>query len=149
LVSASTARFEPGLRDASLWEPVDGAAAELAPIEELSRRISGEYVVVDIRGGNGVPAGIRSLALVDATSHHGQYDKTLLLLLGQERAGVAIVGDLDTVTLAARYDSGVSFIELLGLSGGMPTLVSVPKKRLLEAISKLGVSDADRARLVS
>ncbi|MDP8998925.1 MAG: hypothetical protein M3O46_02315 [Myxococcota bacterium] len=138
-----------GLRDASLWEPVDGAARELAPIEELSRRISGEYVVVDIRGGNGVPAGIRSLAFVDATSHHGHYDKTLLLLLGQERAGMAIVVDLDTVTLAARYDSGVSFIELLGLSGGMPTLVSVPKKRLLEAISKLGMSDADLARLVS
>ena len=37
-------------------------------------------------------------------------------------------------TLAARYDSGVSFLEVLGLSGGMPTLVSVPKTRLHDAL---------------
>jgi hypothetical protein len=138
-----------GMADASLWEPIDQAAAELAPIEELSRRIANGYLVIDLVAGRVLPPAIRSLAFVDATAHHGHYDKTLLLLLGQERAGVAAVLDLDTVTFAAPFHSGVSFLDLLGLSGGMPTLVSIPKKRLREALSKLGVSEADLMRLVT
>jgi hypothetical protein len=132
-----------GLEDASLWAAVDDAAAELAPIEELTRRIAGGYTVVDVRAADGVPSSATSLAVVDATAHHGKYDKTLLLLIGQERASLAMVVDMDTVTLAARFDSGVSFLELLGLSGGMPTLVSIPKKRMREALDKLGVGEAD------
>jgi hypothetical protein len=129
-----------GLADASLWEPVDRAAAELAPIEALTRRIAEGYRVAEMRAGSeAFPASIRSLAYVEATPHHGKYDKTLLLLLGQERAGVAMVLDLDTLTLAARYGSGVSFLDLLGISGGMPTLVSIPKKRMQETLEKLGV----------
>jgi hypothetical protein len=130
-----------GLADASLWAAVDRAAAELTPIEAVTRKIAEGYRVVDARPSHGVPAEIRSLAFVDATAHHGKYDKTQLLLMGQERAGIAIVLDLDTVSLAARYGSGVSFLELLGLSGGMPTLVSIPKKRLPEALEKLGATD--------
>jgi hypothetical protein len=130
-----------GLADPSLWEDIDRAAAELAPIEATTRKIAEGYRVVDAHPGCGVPATIRSLAFVDATAHHGKYDKTQLLLIGQERAGIAIVLDLDTVSLAARYGSGVSFLELLGLSGGMPTLVSIPKKRLPEALEKLGATD--------
>jgi hypothetical protein len=137
-----------GLRDGSLWEPIDQAAAELGPIEEITRRIASRYVFLDLIASERLPRAIRSLAFVDSTSHHGQYDKTLLLLMGQERAGIAVVVDLDTVTFATRFDSGASFLELLGLSGGMPTLVSIPKKRLREALSKLGVADADVARLI-
>jgi hypothetical protein len=130
-----------GLVDASLWEAIDQAAAELAPIEAITRRIAEGYRVVDVHPAGAFPAAIRSLAFVDATAHHGKYDKTQLLLIGQERAGIAMVIDLDTVTLAARYGSGVSFLDLLGLSGGMPTLVSIPKKRLAEALEKLGAKD--------
>jgi hypothetical protein len=131
-----------GLSDPSLWEAIDRAAAELAPIEAATRRIAEGYRVVDVHAGaSGVPESIRSMAFVDATAQHGKYDKTQLLLIGQERAGIAMVVDLDTVTLAARYGSGVSFLELLGLSGGMPTLVSIPKKRLPEALEKLGAHD--------
>lgn len=137
-----------GLEDASLWEPVDRAAAALAPIEELTRRIAAAYAVVDVRAGGPLPPAVRSLAFVDATPHHGQYDKTQLLLLGQERASLAMVLDLDTLSVAAPYGSGVSFLDVLGLSGGMPTLVSVPKKRLLETLQRLGVAEADVARLV-
>jgi hypothetical protein len=86
------------------------------------------------------------VAFVDATSAHGTYDKTLLLLLGQERATVAIVLDQDTLTLAARFDSHVSFLALLGLSGGMPTLVSVAKEQLGEVWRRLGVAPADAPR---
>ena len=135
-----------GLGDASLWEAIDRAAAELAPIEERTRAIAAGYVVVDIHP-QGVPSNVRSLAFVNATAHHGQYDKTQLLLAGQERASLAMVLDTDTVSVAARYGSGVSFLDLLGLSGGMPTLVSIPAKRLGEALQKLGVSPADVQRL--
>lgn len=135
-----------GLRDASLWEAIDRAAAELAPIEERTRAIAAGYVVVDIHP-RGVPPHVKSLAFVNATTHHGQYDKTQLLLAGQERASLAMVLDMDTVTVAARYGSGVSFLDLLGLSGGMPTLVSIPAKRLGDALQKLGVSPADAQRL--
>jgi hypothetical protein len=138
-----------GLRDASLWGPIDAAAAELAPIEELTRKIAGGYARVDLKPEAGaLPDGVRSVAYVDATAHHGKYDRTQLLLLGQERASLAVVVDTDNVAFAARYGSGVSFLDLLGLSGGMPTLVSVPRKRLVEALGRLGVGDADVRRLV-
>jgi hypothetical protein len=136
-----------GLRDGSLWQTIDAAAAELAPIEELTRRIASSYRRIDLQPAHAVPEATRSLAFVEATAQHGKYDKTLLLLLGQERADVAVVLDMDTLTLAARYGSGVSFLEILGLSGGMPTLVSIPKKRTQEALTKLGVSPADVMQL--
>jgi hypothetical protein len=137
-----------GFEDPSLWGPIDRAADEFAPIETLTRRVAGGYALVDLSHAGRLPAAITSLAFLDATAFHGHYDKTLLLLLGQERASLAVVLDLDTVTLAARFESGVSFLEILGLSGGMPTLVSIPKKRMGEALSKLGVSAADATRLV-
>lgn len=137
-----------GLSDAALWEPIDQAAAELIPIEELTRKIANHYEVLDLRVGHFVPSAVRSVAFVDATAHHGKYDKTMLLLLGQERASLAMIVDMDTLTLAARYGSGVSFLEMLGLSGGMPTVVSVPKSRMQEAFLKLGVDQAEVTRLV-
>lgn len=137
-----------GLADSALWRQVDLAAAELEPIEELTRKVARRYRVIDLHPRQqGLPTAVRTLAFVDASQDHGKYDKTLLLLLGQERAGVAAVLDRDTLTLAARYGSGVSFLDLLGLSGGMPTLVSIPGKRLGEAFDKLGVSAADASSL--
>ncbi len=136
-----------GLRDSSLWQAVDSAAAELRPIEEVTRRVAADYSIVDLDPKVEVPNSIRTLAFVDATAQHGKYDKTLLLLLGQERASISAVLDMDTLTLAARYESGMSFLPLLGLSGGMPTLVSIPNKRTHEALSKLGVNAAELMRL--
>ena len=135
-----------GLEDASLWARVDEAAAELAPLEEQTRRIATGYAVIELATVAGLPA--HSLAFVDASPHHGTYDKTQLLLAGQERAPIAVVVDGDNVTFAAGFDSGVSFLEHLGLSGGMPTLVSIPRKRVHDALGRLGVRDADVQRLV-
>jgi hypothetical protein len=138
-----------GLEDASLWQPIDAAAAALAPIEAETRRVAAGYTRMEVRPRQGEGAGnADSVAFVDATKDHGKYDKTMLLLLGQERAAIAMVVDRDTLTLAARFDSGISFLTLLGLSGGMPTLVSVQKERLLEALDKLGVNSADVQRIV-
>ncbi len=67
----------------------------------------------------------------------------MLLLLGQERASVAFLIDGDTLTLAAPFDSGLNFLGMLGLSGGMPTLVSVQRDRLGDALGAIGLSISD------
>ena len=130
-----------GLSDASLWAPIDAAASELAKNEEVARDIARGFVILPARGVEHV----RAVAFVDATKFHGRYDKTTLLLLGQDRAPVAALVDTDNLSLAAAFDSGISFLSLLSISGGMPTLVSIPKARLEEALRTLGVSDGDIA----
>jgi hypothetical protein len=124
-----------GLSDPSLFGIVDAAAAELLPIEAETRRIAEKYVRV--------PPGVAVVDVGAATQGRAtppRIDKTQLLLLGQEKEAVSVVVDRDTVTVAARFDSGKNFLTLLGLSGGMPTRVSVPKSRLREVLLALGVA---------
>jgi hypothetical protein len=122
-----------GLSDGSLWQPIDEAAAELAAIEVETRRIAEGYVMLE-----------PGVAIVEvprpATGSTARIDKTELLLLGQQRQRVSVVIDRDTVTVAARFDSGLNFLEMLGLSGGMPTRVSIPRSRLSELLTQLGVA---------
>jgi hypothetical protein len=113
--------------EAGVWEPIAKAAETFVQMESEARRLARGYRVA------------RDVAVVDATERSAPYDKTLLLLLGQERARIAVVHDETTVTCAARFDSGVNLLETLGLEGGMPTRVSVPKKRLLDVLARLGV----------
>ena len=124
-----------GLSDAGLWEPIDAAAAELIPIEQATRRAAQLYR----RLWPGV-------AIVELDQFREKIDKTLLLLLGQEREAVSVVVDRETVSVAARFDSGFNFLELFGLPGGMPTRVSVPRSRLGEVLTALRVEPAE-ARL--
>jgi hypothetical protein len=134
-----------GLSDPSLWGPIDAAARELAAVEARTRRVAERYRVVEVR-----PPDLRvtRIAFIDASPDHGQYDKTALLLAGQERATVAVLLDRDNVTLAAPFDSGLDFLAILGLSGGMPTLVSVPIARAPEALGRLGATPGDIALLL-
>ncbi|HEX4474623.1 MAG TPA: hypothetical protein VH142_06075 [Polyangiaceae bacterium] len=119
-----------GLSDAALWEPIDAAAAELLPVERETRRAAREYV----RFSPGV-------AIVNISRGYQRIDKTLLLLMGQEREPVSVVIDEDNVSVAARFDSGYNFVRLLGLSGGMPTRVSMPRSRAHDVLKALGVTD--------
>jgi hypothetical protein len=128
-----------GLSDAALWTTIDEAASKLVSLEGEARKLAERYRKLDL--------GTKTAVFLDATAAHGKYDKTLLLLLGQKRATVSIVLDRDTITLAAPFDSGVNFLSLLGLSGGMPTLVSIPKTEMTTALGKLGVSPGDLAGL--
>jgi hypothetical protein len=146
-----------GLSDRSLWSEIDKAGSELAVSEDEARRLAGGYVHLDLEAARRPPY-CRDIALLDlratpaATGEvptRPRYDRTLLLLLGQERARCAVLVDGETMTLAAPFDSGANFLELLGLSGGMPTLVSVNASRLGEVLEKIGVSDADRRRFVT
>lgn len=122
-----------GLADATLWQPIDEAGAEWRSVEAETRRVAKRY--------RRLPAGV---AYLEVDKSDGRVDKTLLLLLGQEREPVSVVADRDTVSVAARFDSGLNFVKLLGLAGGMPTRVAVPRSRLPELLSALGV---DRTQL--
>ena len=57
------------------------------------------------------------LAICDATRREGPYDKTELLLIGQRLAPISLVHDETTVTVAARFDSGIDLVSALGLNG--------------------------------
>jgi hypothetical protein len=135
-----------GLADDSLWMPIDEAGKELEAVEKATLELARGYVRIDIPKVK--VAGVTSIAFLDLTQKSEQqkrvrYDKTSLLLHGQERAAIAIVVDGDTLTFAAPFNSGINFLDLLGLSGGMPTLVSVHSERLDEALGRLGVSSSE------
>ncbi|MBL8679425.1 MAG: hypothetical protein JNK05_09685 [Myxococcales bacterium] len=121
-----------GMKDADTRALVDEAADEFALHEERAHELAKGYVVEG------------RAAYVDAsgfTERVGAYDKTLALLLGQQKAKVSVVFDEQTVTLAAGFDSGLNLLEMLSIEGGMPTRVSVPRARLTEvreALRKVG-----------
>lgn len=119
-----------GAVDRGLLDTIADAARHLLPREEEARRIACDY---DVRG---------DVAFVQVPDDAAPYDKTLLLMLGQERARVSVASDRSTVTVAARFDSGVDLLELFELDGGMPTVVSVPLKRLPDVLDRLGYSRA-------
>lgn len=120
-----------GASDKGLFEPIEAAAHVFKGHEEEARRLAGQYQLFG------------EVALVDAGAARTHYDKTLLLLLGQERATISVVYDKTTVTAAARFDSGVDLLDKLGLEGGMPTRVSVPLGKLAFVLERLGVKRTD------
>lgn len=126
-----------GLEDASLFGPIDAAGAELEAVERTTAELARGYRRVDVP--REVLKGCTSVAVLDVTGSQKRYDKTGLLLHGQERAVVALLVDGGNVTLAAPFDSGLNFLEALGLSGGMPTVVSVPKAQLPRIEQALGL----------
>ncbi len=134
-----------GLSDESLWRPINEAGTELEAVEKATTELARDYrrIVLD----HPVLPTCTSIAFLDITDKRTRYDKTMLLLLGQERASIAVLVDGETMSLAAPFDSGINFLDLLGLSGGMPTLVSVSAERLDEALTKLGVPHGDLATL--
>lgn len=132
LMGLMVRHLSTGLADASLWGPIDEAARELIKVEQETNRVALGYV--RLRPG---------VAVVDCTSRKGLIDKTQLLLMGQQRERVAVVVDTDSVTLAAAFDSGLNFLTMLGLSGGMPTRVSVPRSKLPLVWAALGVDPGE------
>ncbi|MBW2523044.1 MAG: hypothetical protein JRI23_02660 [Deltaproteobacteria bacterium] len=115
------------------WTVIEDGAASYGEIEEHSRELAAGYQRLSER-----------LSLVTVPADAPAYDKTLLLLLGQEQAPMAAVVDGDTVTFAAAFDSGIDFLSLLGLSGGMPTRVSIQRHELAAALRTLGVPNPER-----
>lgn len=115
-----------GMKDKAIGREIAEAAADFDRIAGETMRLAGLF---EVRG---------RAVFVDAAQHaQAPFDKTMLLLEGQKRAPVAIVRDAGMITLAAAFDSGIDFVKLLGLGGGMPTRVSIKEARLDEALSKL------------
>jgi hypothetical protein len=114
-----------GLRDAEHRAVIEEAAAEFALVRGETERLASRY---ERRG---------RVAYVDARRAQGPFDKTDLLLHGQTLAEVAMVRHSGMVTVAAAFGSGLDFVRLFGLEGGMPTRVSLPESRLDEALAKI------------
>ena len=109
-----------GLADPSLWEPIDAAGAELAASRPRPAALAHALRAPRARTSSSSTPRQRD----------GPYDKTLLLLIGQERAQISVVIDGDSVTFAAGFDSGVNFLDAFEISGGMPTRVSIQRSKL-------------------
>ncbi|MCA9655054.1 MAG: hypothetical protein H6712_02560 [Myxococcales bacterium] len=77
------------------------------------------------------------VAFIEVGSSTPPYDKTELLLLGQGKATVSVVLEAGNATIAAPFESGLNFVDLLDLGGGMPTRVNIPRKRLPEALQMI------------
>ncbi|HEY5089369.1 MAG TPA: hypothetical protein VIK30_05335 [Polyangia bacterium] len=114
-----------------LWDEIEGAAREIDPLLDESRRLADS---IELRDG---------VAYVESAGK--PYDKTELLLIGQERSPVAVVRDSGALTIAADFDSGLDFVKMFELGGGMPTRVTVPEARQAEVMSKLATAVAGRA----
>jgi hypothetical protein len=113
-----------------LWEEIEVAAREIDPLLDESRRLADRF---ELRDG---------VAYVEAQGR--PYDKTELLLLGQERAPVAVVRDAGALTIAADFESGFDFVKLFQMGGGMPTRVTVPEARHAEVMAKLAAETSRR-----
>jgi len=111
-----------------LWDEIEEAARLIDPLLDESRRLADGYRISD------------GVAYVEAGGK--PYDKTELLLLGQERAPVAVVRDSGSLTIAADFESGFDFVKMFDLGGGMPTRVTVPEARHAEVMSKLAAQIA-------
>lgn len=114
-----------------LWQEIEDAAREIDPLLDESKRLAEHYQIID------------GVAYVETSGRH--YDKTELLLLGQERSPVAVVRDSGALTIAADFESGLDFVKMFDLGGGMPTRVTVPEARRAEVMAKLAAAVAARA----
>ncbi len=114
-----------GASDVGIYREIRDAAEALRALEDESKHLAQKYVLEN------------EIAYVDTTDAKKPYDKTFLLMLGQERARISMVYDATTITAAAVFDSGIDLLHLLGVDGGMPTRVSVPRSRLDDVLERL------------
>lgn len=122
--------LKPGPHDDLIAE----AAAEFERRDAQTRELTKRFT---IRG---------RVAVVDTQGAAGPFDKTDLLLAGQEKAPVSIVRDSGMLTIAAAFDSGWDFVSLFELGGGMPTRVTIPEQKLDDVIAKINAAPEPRPR---
>lgn len=114
-----------GLRRGPAHEAIEAAAREHARQAEAARALAERFQVEG------------DVAVLDVPAGTPPFDKTELLLEGQKKATVAVVVEHGNATIAAPFDSGLDFVTLLELGGGMPTRVSIPRKRLQDALAAI------------
>jgi len=121
-----------GLKPGVERRAIEEAAADFRRMADAASRLAETYEVQE------------GIAYLELTSDAPACDKTELLLLGQQRATVSVVVDNGNATIAAPFESGLDFVALLGLGGGMPTRVNIPKKRLADAMNVIRAALAQR-----
>ena len=57
-----------------------------------------------------------------------------------------MVRDSGSLAIAADFESGLDFVKMFDLGGGMPTRVTIPEARRTEVMAKLAAAVAARAR---
>jgi len=107
---------------------IEEAAALFERRDKVTRELATRFT---IRG---------RVAVVDTQGNAGQFDKTDLLLMGQDKAPISIVRDSGMLTIAARFGSGWDFVKVFELGGGMPTRVTIPEAKLDDVIGKLNAA---------
>lgn len=114
-----------GMQQGTHDDVIADAAALFEKRDKVTRELGNRYT---LRG---------RAAIVDTQGHAGHFDKTDLLLLGQQKAPVSIVRDSGMLTIAAAFGSGWDFVSLFELGGGMPTRVTIPDTRLDTVLAKI------------
>jgi hypothetical protein len=121
-----------GLHKGVHADVIDEAAQEFDRKDVRTRELAKRFT---IRG---------RVAIVDTAGAAGEFDKTDLLLAGQERAPVSIVRDSGMLTIAAPFDSGWNFVQMFELGGGMPTRITIPEAKLDDVIAKINTAPDPR-----
>jgi hypothetical protein len=114
-----------GLRPGIERSSIQAAADDFHRMADTTRRLADAFTVDG------------DVAFIEVGSATPSFDKTELLLLGQQQATVSVVLDAGNATIAASFESGLDFVRLLDLGGGMPTRVNIPRKRLAEALEMI------------
>jgi hypothetical protein len=114
-------KLDPSFTEA--WEEIAKAEKEGKRLEDQAKQLANRYqklsdqiVVLDL-----VELGLDQ-------NKNKDFDRTMLLLLGQQKAKIAIVKDSKSMTFSSAFDSGVNFLKLFGISSGMPTVLSLHPK---------------------
>lgn len=118
-----------GGEDQNLKSSLAEIGEETRFLEERAESIAVRYQVLS-----------EKVAFVDVRDIKLTYDRTHLLLCGQGLAKIAVVLDESSVTFAAPFNSGLNFLNLFQVSGGMPTVLSLPPHRCRGALTLLGVT---------
>lgn len=121
--------MKPGIERTS----IETAADDFHRMADTARRLATAFVVEG------------DVAFIEVGSTTPPFDKTELLLLGQQKATVSVVLDAGNATIAAAFESGLDFAALLDLGGGMPTRVNIPRKRLAEAMGLIRAKLRERS----
>jgi hypothetical protein len=117
------------LESDELWDPIKQAAKKTQELEIQAVYVAQQYESLS-----------PELVFVDGTSSP-PFDKTHALLLGQKQSLISAVKIKESITFAAPFNSGVNLVDLFGLSGGMPTVVSISLDDLESALWSLNVEE--------
>ena len=119
-----------GMQRGSHDDVIRDAAAEFDRRDAKTQELAKRYT---LRG---------RVAVVDTAGAANTFDKTDLLLLGQQKAPVSIVRDSGMLTIAAAFGSGWDFVRMFELGGGMPTRITIPEVSLDATIAKINDAPA-------